>query len=531
MLSILVGHAYFLNFDRKQQARAKPYPPLATLQVATRLRSQGHLVSLFDAMLAEGTAEFLTHLERVQPQLVLLYEDNYNYLTKMCLARMRAAATEMAGAARRHGARIMVAGSDASDHPATYLQAGADWVLRGEGLVALDQLVQRLDRAPSAPVTQLASGLPDVLLTPPGGPSDDAALADCISGSELPIAEDTVVDRSTSTTRGAMQVLSLPRSPRHAKEHSEMSIAWDLADIESYRAVWLEAHGYFSLNMAASKGCSFRCAWCAKPIWGSRYEQRGALEVAAEMVELKRSCAPDHIWFADDIFGFRADWVDRFANELERLGGGLPFTIQTRADLVSEAMAAALSRAGCREVWLGAESGNQQVLNAMNKGTTVAEILQARQRLKDVGIRVGFFIQLGYLGEGLDELLDTRRLIEVARPDDIGVSVAYPLPGTRFHELVQAQLGTKTHWDDSADLAMMFRGSFTTEFYRQVRDLLHQQVELDTTPTPSLQSQAGLLRAWAELIGKSDGQRGALATTPMGQPVSKQASTPAPLNS
>ncbi len=106
------------------------------------------------------------------------------------------------------------------------------------------------------------------------------------------------------------------------------------------------------------------------------------------MAELKARFAPDHIWFADDIFGFRADWVQRFAAELDARGGGVPFTIQTRADLVSDttarARARALADAGCREAWIGTESGSQQVLDAMNKGTTVDEILQSRQRLKAV---------------------------------------------------------------------------------------------------------------------------------------------------
>jgi anaerobic magnesium-protoporphyrin IX monomethyl ester cyclase len=58
MLSILVGHSYFLRLDAKQFERAKPYPPLATLQVAASLRESGHEIALFDAMLAEGVAEY-----------------------------------------------------------------------------------------------------------------------------------------------------------------------------------------------------------------------------------------------------------------------------------------------------------------------------------------------------------------------------------------------------------------------------------------------------------------------------------------
>jgi anaerobic magnesium-protoporphyrin IX monomethyl ester cyclase len=143
-------------------------------------------------------------------------------------------------------------------------------------------------------------------------------------------------------------------------------------------------------------------------------------------------------------------------------------------------MARALQSAGCYEAWIGAESGSQRVLDAMNKGTTVAQILTARGRLRTAGIRVGFFIQLGYLGENMEDIVATRDLLEGARPDDIGVSVSYPLPGTKFHEIVKAQLGRKTHWQESDDLEMMFHGTYTSDFYRSIRGLLHELVSLQT---------------------------------------------------
>jgi anaerobic magnesium-protoporphyrin IX monomethyl ester cyclase len=447
MLSILVCHSYFLRFDQKQQERAKPYPPLATLQVAAQLRQAGHSVSFFDAMLAEGTAEYRRLLQATRPQLVLFYEDNFNFLSKMCLGKMRAACCEMVASARHAGARVVASGSDATDAPEPYLQAGADVVLLGEGLETLGALVARLDTNPAQHVPTLVAGL---------------------SGFA------TLKDGAIVTARGA----NLPRSYQHAAPP-----AWDLVDIEHYRSIWGAAHGYFSLNMAASKGCSFRCAWCAKPIWGNQYLQRSAAEVAAEMTHLKHTHAPDHVWFADDIFGFRVEWVMQFAQAIQASGGSVPFTIQTRADLISERMAGALKEAGCKEAWIGAESGSQRVLDAMNKGTTVAEILTARARLQAVGIRVGFFIQLGYLGEELMDVLATRKLIDKARPDDVGVSVSYPLPGTKFHDLVKEQLRGKTHWQESDDLDMMFQGTYTSEFYRAVRNLLHDQVALDQRPT------------------------------------------------
>lgn len=472
MLSILLSHSYFLRLDRKQWARAKPYPPLATLQVAALLRQQGHEVQLFDAMLADGLAEYGRDLTRTRPQLVIIYEDNYNFLSKMCLAAMRAAALEMITAARRAAARVIVAGSDATDAPSAYLEAGADVVLQGEGLEPLETLVSRLDARPDIAVADLVRGLSGIVSRAPA------------------CAESAAAEQPHGVGRRQAE----PPSP-----------AWDLLDIERYRKFWRDAHGYFSLNMAASRGCSFRCAWCAKPIWGSRYLQRRAADVAAEMAHVKREFAPEHIWFADDIFGFRADWVTEFAAAIGSLGGPIPFTIQTRADLVSERMSVALRDAGCREVWLGAESGSQRVLDAMNKGTSVEQIHAARQRLKAAGIRVGFFIQLGYLGEELSDILATRRLIETARPDDVGVSVAYPLPGTRFHELVKAQLDGKTHWQDSGDLAMMFQGTYASDFYRAIRDLLHDEVALHAGRSAGSQSslrreRRRLQQRWSRLL-------------------------------
>jgi anaerobic magnesium-protoporphyrin IX monomethyl ester cyclase len=445
MLKIQVTHSYFLQYDPKQWDRGKPYPPLATIQVAALLRRMGHDIVLFDAMLADGVEAYERSLPSAGPEVVVLYEDNFNFLTKMCLSRMREAACRMIAAARARGARVIVAGSDASDRPQAFLAAGADVVLAGEGIAALVQLIERLDRRPDIETKDWTAGLAGVSILADGQPR---------------------------TTRLGVQ-------PPDAQLTGPP--AWDLIDVEHYRTFWLERHGHFSLNMTASRGCPFHCNWCAKPIWGNHYRRRTAGEVAAEMAYLKHTFHPDHIWFADDIFGFHAQWVEEFADRLLAADGKVPFTIQTRADLSTDAMTAALVRAGCAEAWIGAESGSQRILDRMAKGTRVAKLIDARKRLGAHGIRVGFFIQLGYLGEQLSDLLATRELIALAAPDDIGVSVSYPLPGTRFYDEVKTQLGNKTHWSDSGDLAMMFRGTYDSTFYRGVRDLLHDQVRLQQT--------------------------------------------------
>ena len=137
----------------------------------------------------------------------------------------------------------------------------------------------------------------------------------------------------------------------------------------------------------------------------------------------------------------------------------------------------ALARAGAREVWLGVESGSQKILDAMDKGTTVEAARVATGILQAHGIKACWFIQLGYPSEDWDDLIATRDLIRGSAPDEIGVSVAYPLPGTEFHERVRAQLGRQRNWKDTSDLAMLFQGTYDTALYRKVRDLLHREVD------------------------------------------------------
>jgi len=240
MLKIQVGHSYFLRYDPKQWERGKPYPPLATLHTAALLRQLGHEISLFDAMLAEGAEDYAGSLQSARPDVVVLYEDNFNFLTKMCLARMREAACRMIGEARAYGATVIVAGSDASDHPEAFLLAGAHAVLQGEGIAALTELIRRLDGEPLADPSRWAT---------------DIAGVATLAGTQVQLR----------------RIGAQPPDPGLA-----LRPAWDLVDIERYRAMWRDRHGYFSLNMAASRGCPFRCNWCAKPIWGNHYRQISA---------------------------------------------------------------------------------------------------------------------------------------------------------------------------------------------------------------------------------------------------------------
>lgn len=471
MQPILVASTYFLCLDPKQTQKRRPFPPLATLYVAAALRQAGHRVAFFDAMLSAGEHEFEAMLDRERPATVVLYDDNFNFLSKMCLTRMRKAAFSMAAAARDRGAYVIVSGPDVTDHPEQYLGAGAHAAAVGEGDHTVVELAAWRARAePHEPV---------------------------------PLGIGGVVTATSRTER---------RNERHPDVFPHP--ARDLLDVEAYRRIWLEHHGRFTLNVVSTRGCPFHCNWCAKPIWGQRYAMRSPADVADELASIKAHIGPDHIWFADDIFGLRASWLQEFGRLVEQRGARIPFTIQSRADLMTPQAVAGLHRAGCAEVWLGAESGSQRVLDAMDKGITVDQIRRARAELGRAGIRAAFFVQFGYPGEELADIWATVDLLRDTLPDDMGVSVSYPLPGTRFHAMVADQLAAKANWDDSGDLDMMFRGTFTTPFYRHLHTTLHDDLDLHRrlagrpgVPHPSLEpvgrdaQRARVREAWRTLEG------------------------------
>ena len=437
MTDILLTHSYHLYYDQKQVRKMQPYPPLGTLYAAALLRQSGYTVAVFDTMLKDPEQGFRAALERDRPKIVVVYEDSFNFLSKMCLTRMREVAYDMAESARQAGAMVLANGSDASDHVADYLKAGVLAVLLGEGEWSLLETVRELNN----------SGQSDL--------SAVAGIAYLDAG------------RVRQTMRRPL-LRDLDRLPLPAR---------DLVDLRPYQQAWRQAHGYFSSNMISSRGCPYRCNWCAKPIYGNSFSLRAPNEVAYEMSVLKNQYGVEHIWFADDIFGLQARWVEDLAEKVEERNAAVPFKMQSRVDLISSATAQALRRAGCVEVWMGVESGSQKILKAMDKGTRVEQVVTARANLQREGIRACYFLQFGYPGENWDDIQQTVQLVRATRPDDVGISVSYPLPGTKFYERVREQLGPKTNWEDSGDISMMFHGTYTNEFYRALHDYLHAEVD------------------------------------------------------
>ncbi|PUZ22980.1 radical SAM protein [Chitinophaga parva] len=438
-MKVLFSHSYFLQLDPKQVEHGKPYPPLGTLLAAALLRENGFAVSLFDTMFAHAPEELIPVLKSFKPDVFVIYDDGFNYLTKMCLSNMREAAFVMQQYARAYGCKVIVTSSDAADHYEKYMEHGADYVIAGEAEYTLLETVQLLE------TTQPAM--------------------DAVRGLIHRVAD--------APRRNAPRPIS--------RQLDELPLpAWDLVNIAPYKKVWLKKHGYFSINVATTRGCPYKCNWCAKPIYGNHYNMRSPEQVVKEILHLKALFHMDHIWFCDDIFGLKRSWVADFAVQLHAANAVTPFKIQSRADLlVQENYVADLAGAGCEEVWMGAESGSQHILDAMDKGITVEEIRRARQLLRQYNIRAAFFIQYGYLHETAADIDQTLRLIRETLPDDIGISVSYPLPGTKFYDKVKQDMRSKENWTDSDDLDLMYTNTYGSPFYKKLHRYTHYVYRLE----------------------------------------------------
>lgn len=434
-MNILFTHSYFYPLDAKQWKKKQPYPPLGTIQVASWIRDHDHEVSLFDTNLIADPLLIKPFLDGVD--LLAIYDDGFNYLTKMCLTNMREAAFEMIKLAKARGIPVAVSSSDSTDQYDLYIDAGADYILLGEAEETLLELCSVLQEDGDV------RGIKGLVYKNEG---------ESVNTGRRPVLRD-------------LDQLPMP--------------AWDLVDIEPYKSIWMEGNGYFSLNLATTRGCPFKCNWCAKPIYGQKYNSRSPGHVVKEIEFLMKNFKPTHFWMCDDIFGLKPGWVQEFDRLVKEKELEFKYTIQSRVDLMLEGdQIDALASSGLYEVWVGAESGSQKVLDAMDKGTKIEQIYEATKLLKSKGVKVAFFLQFGYPEETRSDIQKTIDMVLELMPDNIGVSVSYPLPGTPFYDRVKLELDNKANWEDSDDLDLMFSNTYPKAYYRKLQRYIHRMLRL-----------------------------------------------------
>lgn len=434
MSKLLFSHSYYYKLDPKQWKNKTPFPPLGTLYAASLLRKNGFEVSLFDTNLLDSPNSIEPILKNKKPNYLVIYDDGFNYLTKMCLTNMREACFEMIRLGKIYYCTVIVCSSDSTDHYQDYLKMGADFILQGEGELSLLELINALENKNSI---------------------------ENIKGIVFRKKQEIQVNPKREVLQN-LDELPLP--------------AWDLVDIESYKTIWKQSDQPFTLNVATTRGCPYKCNWCAKPIYGNRYNAHTPNYIVNEIQFLAANFGVNRFWMCDDIFGLKPNWVQEFNSELKVKNLKIRYYIQSRVDLLlKEDTIDCLAESGLEEVWVGAESASQKILDAMDKGTTVEQIYQATKILKDKKIRVAFFLQFGYLTENQEDIAKTIAMVKELMPDNIGISVSYPLPGTKFYEKVKDDLKLKSNWTDSDDFEMMFHGTYKSNYYRKLQRFVHKE--------------------------------------------------------
>ncbi|PQJ79342.1 B12-binding domain-containing radical SAM protein [Polaribacter porphyrae] len=431
---VVFSNAYFYKFDTKQWKNKTPFPPLGTIYAASFLRKNGFEVSLFDTNFLDSITSLKSFLEDKKPSYFVIYDDGFNYLTKMCLTNMREAAFEMIQIAKSLQIPVICSSSDATDHSEKYLEKGADIIIKGEGEITLLETITAIQD--NKPLTEV----------------DGIIFKD----------DDKIIKNKARTVLKNLDELPQP--------------AWDLIDINQYKKIWNSGKQEFTLNLATTRGCPYKCNWCAKPIYGNRYNSHSPKYIVEQIKFLQDNFNVKRFWMCDDIFGLKPNWVQEFNQELKKEKLNISYYIQSRADLLlKEDTIDALAESGLEEVWIGAESGSQKILDAMDKGTTVDQIYTATKLLKEKNVRIAFFIQFGYLTENKEDINKTIAMIQELVPDNIGVSISYPLPGTKFYDKVKDDLKLKANWTDSDDLDMMFQGTFSSKFYKKLQRFVHKE--------------------------------------------------------
>jgi anaerobic magnesium-protoporphyrin IX monomethyl ester cyclase len=419
-MDFLLSNSHYLYHDLVEQSLAYVYPPLGPLYLSAYLKNANiGEIDVFDTTFAKDEQAFEQYLQIKRPRLVGI----------QAVITTRIRTRNMLKIAQAMQIPVVVGGPDASACYDQYLNWGADYAVIGEGEKTSAELLQFV-------MMQSDLGIEDIrgLAYKKNG--------EIMVNAQRPLIQD--LDR-----------LPFPD--------------WKAIDIERYFSHWREKNGYTSLHILSSRGCPFGCAWCSRAVFGRTARQRSVENVIGEITSLWNLYHPDSIWFADDTFTINEAWIEDFSDTVIHSGNIVPFRCFTRADKVKPAMLAKLKLAGCRLIHLGVESGSQQVLDAMNKGQKVETIRKASKYIHEAGIEINYFIMFGYPGEKLQDIRATENLIQEAKPESIGFSIAYPVPGTEFYKSVKDCLAEDIDslWEKTTqDVQRMFRTEFPLAYYR-----------------------------------------------------------------
>ena len=187
--------------------------------------------------------------------------------------------------------------------------------------------------------------------------------------------------------------------------------------------------------------------------------------VVDELSMVKEKYNPDSIWFVDDVFTVSHNWIREFHAELKEQNILIPFECITRAERLNDEILQLLKEAGCYRIWIGAESGSQKIIDAMDRRVKVGVVQDAIQKANALGIETGTFIMLGYPGETESDIFKTIQYLKDANPTHFTITIAYPIKGTSLYSEVEKEITVKPNWETSTDRQIDFKRTYSRKYY------------------------------------------------------------------
>jgi anaerobic magnesium-protoporphyrin IX monomethyl ester cyclase len=413
---VLLVDPYLARDDPMERKFVELYPSLGVLTLAAYLREQSIDVGVVDLTFARDTGPVAKAIREFSPDLVGVHTKTLTLERSLAVARL----------AHKARAFAVAGGPDAATRPETYLTDAFDAAGLGEG----EETLTELSRC-------VASG------------ADSRGIAGL-------------------AVRDGVQVVRGPPRPFLPSLDELPLPAWDLVDMDRYLSTWQRSTGDRRMAVLTSRGCPFDCAWCSKPTFGRSFRQQSVGRVIAELRALRDQYHVDYVRFCDDVFGIQRAWLEDLLDRMLGEELGLRFECLARVDLLKPDLLARMRRAGLERVYVGVESGSQRMLDTMNRGTKLSQVERAAEALRREGIRQFWFLMLGYPGETLEDIEATLQLFRRFSPEEYSVSIAVPVPGTRFYEAVKDKLTRSVRPPRAASggRALLYEAVYPETLYR-----------------------------------------------------------------
>lgn len=439
-MKIILTHSYFLENDPNEMVIMKPYPPLGILSISAYLHERGMKNELYDTTFSTKSKQRDYLLAQV-PDVLGIYA---NLMTKVNVIELiKFIHKEYA----LRNTKIIIGGPDVRYNIESYLGAGADICVIGEGEISFFELCEAY-QIPNNP------------------------WIDHIQGIAYKNMHNEIFQ---SPEREKIKDIDSLPFPNRAG-----------IDIARYMEVWKKHHGASAISMSTQRGCPYTCKWCSTAVYGQSYRRRSPQLVVEEMQLLKTKYNPDTIWFVDDVFTVSHKWLAGFNEALKQANIKIPYECITRADRLSPEVIQLMKESGCYRVWIGAESGSQKIIDLMDRRVDVVKVREMIQCANAAGIETGTFIMLGYPGETNEDVEETINHLVAANPKYFTITIAYPIKGTSLYNETLPSHTSPDSWENITDRAIDFERTYPRRYYeyavRYVTNEVHYQLGRTKTP-------------------------------------------------